>query len=226
MMDELKRLAAIAALETIKTGMIVGLGSGSTASQFIRELGARVQDGLRVQGIPSSEESRRLAEEVGIPLTTLAEHPSIDVTVDGADEVSESLDLTKGLGGALVREKIVAHASNRLIIVVDESKLVDKLGRKTPIPVEVIPFAAVLVQAQLKRWGGDAQPREKDGRVFISDNGNWILDWRYGTIDQPAVLEKQLKAVTGVVDSGIFANAASLVIAATSTGIRKLKRPG
>jgi ribose 5-phosphate isomerase A len=226
MMDELKLQAAIAALEPIKNGMIVGLGSGSTASLFIRELGARVRDGLQVKGIPSSEESRRLAEEVGVPLTTLGEHPSIDVTVDGADEVSEALDLTKGLGGALVREKIVAHASNRLIIVVDESKLVDKLGRKTPIPVEVIPFAAVLVQAQLKRWGGDAQPREKNGKVFISDNGNWILDWRYGTVDQPAVLEKQLKSLTGVVDSGVFANAASLVIAATSTGIRKLQRPG
>jgi ribose 5-phosphate isomerase A len=224
MMDELKRQAAIAALETIKTGMIVGLGSGSTASLFIRELGARVHEGLLVKGIPSSEDSRRLAEEVGVPLTTLAEHPSIDVTVDGADEVSETLDLIKGLGGALVREKIVAHASNRLIIVVDESKLVDKLGRKTPIPVEVIPFSAVLVQAQLKRWGGDVQPREKNGKLFISDNGNWILDWRYGTVDQPAVLEKQLKSLTGVVDSGIFANAASLVIAATSTGIRKLKR--
>src|SRR5881394_1886031 len=126
-MDELKRQAALAALASIKSGMIVGLGSGSTASLFIRELGACVQAGLRVQGIPSSEESRRLAEEVGVPLTTLAEHPIIDVTVDGADEVSEALDLTKGLGGALVREKIVAHASNSVIIVVDESKLVDTL---------------------------------------------------------------------------------------------------
>jgi len=225
-MDELKLQAAIAALDTIKDGMIVGLGSGSTASLFIRELGTRVQGGLRVKGIPSSEESRKLADEVGVPLTTLAEHHSIDVTVDGADEVSESLDLTKGLGGALVREKIVAHASRRVIIVVDESKLVDKLGRKTPIPVEVIPFSAVVVQAQLKRWGGDAQPRVKNGQVFVSDNGNWILDWRYGTVDQPVVLEKQLKSVTGVVDSGIFANVASLVIAATSTGIRKMQRPG
>ena len=224
MMDELKRQAAIAALERIENGMILGLGSGSTASLFIRELGTRVQGGLRVQGIPSSEESRRLAEEVGIPLTTLLEHPRIDVTVDGADEVSESLDLTKGLGGALVREKIVAHASDRVIIVVDESKLVDKLGRKVPIPVEVVPFAAVVVQAQLKRWGGDALLRETNGKVFVSDNGNWILDWRYGTVDQPTVCEKQLKSLTGVVDSGIFANVASLVIAATSTGIRKLQR--
>jgi ribose 5-phosphate isomerase A len=166
MMDELKRQAAIAALEGIKDGMVVGLGSGSTASHFIRELGGRVRAGLRIVGIPSSEESRRLAEGVGVPLTTLLDHPGIDVTVDGADEVSERLDLTKGLGGALVREKIVAHASERIVIVVDETKMVDKLGRKTPIPVEVIPLASPLVLAQLKRWGGEASPREKDGKVF------------------------------------------------------------
>jgi ribose 5-phosphate isomerase A len=225
MMDELKREAAIAALDGIKDGMIVGLGSGSTASHFIRELGGRVRDGLRVHGIPSSEDSRKLAEQLGIPLTTLLDHPVIDVTVDGADEVSEHLDLTKGLGGALVREKIVAHASKRVVIVVDETKLVDKLGRKAPIPVEVIPLASALVQAQLQRWGGVANPRERDGKVFVSDNGNVILDWRYGVVDQPAVLEKQLKSLTGVVDSGIFANVASVVIAATSTGIRKLQRP-
>jgi len=224
MMDELKRQAAVAALDAIKDGMIVGLGSGSTASLFIKELGGRVRGGLRVHGIPSSEDSRRLAEELGIPLTTLLDHPSIDVTVDGADEVSDNLDLTKGLGGALVREKIVAHASKRVVIVVDESKLVDKLGRKAPIPVEVIPLASALVQSQLAHWGGEARPREKGGKVFISDNGNLILDWAAEPIDQPAILEKRLKAMTGVVDSGIFANVASLVIVATSTGIRKLQR--
>ena len=123
MMDDLKKQASIAALEAIKDGMIVGLGTGSTATHFIRELGVRVQAGLRVHGIPTSEESRKLAVEVGIPLTTLREHPIIDVTVDGADEVSDGLDLIKGLGGALVREKVVAHASKKVIIVVDETKL-------------------------------------------------------------------------------------------------------
>ena len=224
-MEELKRQAAIAALDGINNGMIVGLGSGSTASLFIRELGGLVRAGLRILGIPSSEDSRRLAEEVGIPLTTLLDHPSIDVTVDGADEVSDRLDLTKGLGGALVREKIVAHASRRVVIVVDETKLVDQLGRKAPIPVEVIPLASALIQTQLERWGGEARPREKGGKVFMSDNGNLILDWRRGVVDQPAALEKQLKSLTGVVDSGIFANVASVVIVATSTGIRKLQRP-
>ena len=224
MMDELKRQAAVAALESVKDDMILGLGTGSTAAHFIRELGARVRNGLRVHGIPTSEESRRLADEVGVPLTTLADHPLIDVTVDGADEVSESLDLIKGLGGALVREKIVAHSSKHLIIVVDESKLTGKLGRKAPIPVEVIPFAVDVVRALLIQWGGEPKLRQRDGKPFVSDNGNHILDWWHGLIDQPWALEKQIKGVTGVVDSGIFAGVANEVIAATSSGIRQFKR--
>ena len=224
MMDELKRQAAVAALESVKDDMILGLGTGSTAAHFIRELGARVRNGLRVHGIPTSEESRRLADEVGVPLTTLADHPLIDVTVDGADEVSESLDLIKGLGGALVREKIVAHSSKHLIIVVDESKLTGKLGLKAPIPVEVIPFAVDVVRALLIQWGGEPKLRQRDGKPFVSDNGNHILDWWHGLIDQPWALEKQIKGVTGVVDSGIFAGVANEVIAATSSGIRQFKR--
>jgi len=224
MMDELKKQASIAALEAIKDGMIVGLGTGSTATHFIRELGVRVQAGLRVHGIPTSEESRKLAVEVGIPLTTLREHPIIDVTVDGADEVSDGLDLIKGLGGALVREKIVAHASKKVIIVVDETKLTGRLGLKAPIPVEVVPFAIEVVRGQLTLWRGEAKLREKEGKPFLSDNGNYILDWWHGPIDQPWALEKQIKGVTGIVDSGIFANVASQVIAATSAGIRKLQR--
>ena len=224
MMDELKKQAAITALDAVKNGMIVGLGTGSTASHFIRELGARVKQGLRVHGIPTSEESRKLAAEVGVPLTTLGEHPSIDVTVDGADEVSDSLDLIKGLGGALVREKVVAHASRQVIIVVDESKLTGRLGLKAPIPVETVSFAVDVVRAQLILWGGDAKIREKEGKPFVSDNGNFILEWWHWGIDQPWELEKQIKGVTGVVDSGIFANVASQVIAATSTGIRKMQR--
>src|SRR5437899_4696350 len=147
MSDQLKRQAAVEALDEVHDGMIVGLGTGSTAAHFIRELG-RAQ--LKVAGIPTSEESRRLAEQAGIRLTTFKEHPRIDVTVDGADEVSPELDLIKGLGGALVREKIVAHASDRVVIIVDESKLVDRLGKRTVIPIEVIPLAVprVLVLVQ------------------------------------------------------------------------------
>ena len=224
-MDDLKKQASIAALEAIKDGMIVGLGTGSTATHFIRELGVRVQAGLRVHGIPTSEESRKLAVEVGIPLTTLREHLIIDVTVDGADEVSDGLDLIKGLGGALVREKVVAHASKKVIIVVDETKLTGRLGVKAPIPIEVVPFALEVARGQLILWGGEAKLREKEGNPFLSDNGNYILDWWHGPIDQPWALEKQIKGVTGIVDSGIFANVASQVIAATSSGIRKLQRP-
>src|SRR5215470_4262758 len=165
MSDDLKRQAALAALGEIRDGMIVGLGSGSTASIFIRELGKAKFD---VLGIPTSEESARIAREVGVRLTTFNDHPDIDVTIDGADEVSPELHLTKGLGGALVREKIVAHASKRVVIIVDESKLVPKLGSKTAIPVEVIPLAVPGVLLQLKQ----AVVREKNGRPFISDNGN------------------------------------------------------
>ncbi|HLH29558.1 MAG TPA: ribose-5-phosphate isomerase RpiA [Terriglobia bacterium] len=214
MSDDLKRQAALAALAEIRDGMVVGLGSGSTASIFIRELGkAR----LNVVGIPTSEESGRIAQEVGVRLTTFNDHPEIDVTVDGADEVSPDLQLTKGLGGALVREKIVAHASKRVIIIVDESKLVQKLGSKTVIPVEVIPLAVPRLLHQLKH----AVIREKNGKVFVSDNGNNILDWKSGPIDDPAGVEKQLKSMTGVVDSGIFANVASVVIVAGAAGIQR-----
>ncbi len=214
MSDDPKRQAALAALEEIRDGMIVGLGSGSTASIFIRELGkAR----LNVLGIPTSEESARIAREVGVPLTTFGDHAVIDVTVDGADEVSPELHLTKGLGGALVREKIVAHASKRVIIVVDESKLVQKLGLKTVIPVEVIPLAVPRILLELTV----ATVRTKNGKTFISDNGNCTVDWKSGPIDDPVAVEKQLKAMTGVVDSGIFANVADLVIVAGSSGIQR-----
>jgi ribose 5-phosphate isomerase A len=222
MTDDLKKQAALAALDEIRSGMIVGLGSGSTAALFIRELGGRVRGGLKVAGIPTSEESRRIAEEVGVPLTSFEQNPQIDVTIDGADEVSPDLHLTKGLGGALVREKIVAHASRRVVIIVDESKLVEHLGTKTPIPIEVIPLAVPRVLLQLKEIGGEARIREKNGRPFVSDNGNTILDWNHGAIDEPASLEKQLKLITGIVDSGIFANVAKCVIVAGGSGIRKL----
>jgi ribose 5-phosphate isomerase A len=217
MSDELKRQAARAALDELRDGMVVGLGSGSTASIFIRELG---KSRLKVLGIPTSEESRRLAIEVGVPLTSFNEHPDIDVTVDGADEVSPQLDLIKGLGGALVREKIVAHASKRVVIIVDERKMVERLGTKTAIPVEVIPLAVPRVLLQLK----GAHVRERNGQPIVSDNSNTIVDWNHGEIENPAVLEKELKMMTGVVDSGIFAGVASCVIVAGGTGILRLAR--
>ena len=152
-----------------------------------------------------------------MPLTTFSDHPDIDVTVDGADEVSPELHLTKGLGGALVREKIVAHASKRVVIVVDESKLVEKLGLKTVIPVEVIPLAVPRILLQLEH----GTVRTKNGTTFVSDNGNYTVDWKSGPIDDPVAVEKQLKAMTGVVDSGIFADVADLVIVAGASGIQR-----
>src|ERR1700758_1220289 len=211
MNNDLKLQAALAALDEIQDGMVVGLGSGSTASIFIRELG---KAGLKVLGIPTSEESRKIAEEVGVRLTTFNEHPEIDVTVDGADEVSPELHLTKGLGGALVREKIVAHASKRVVIIVDESKLVPKLGSKTVIPIEVIPLAVPRVLRELQH----ASVRARDGKTFVSDNGNHTLDWKSGPIEDPEAVEKHLKAMTGVVDSGIFTGVADIVIVAGSSG--------
>ena len=153
-------------------------------------------------------------------LTTFNDHPVIDVTVDGADEVSPELHLTKGLGGALVREKIVAHAATRVVIIVDESKLVQKLGSKTVVPVEVIPLAVPRILLQLK----NTIIREKSGEPFVTDNGNNILDWKSGPIEDPAAVEKELKAMTGVVDSGIFADVANVVIIAGSSGIQRREK--
>jgi ribose 5-phosphate isomerase A len=224
MSDHLKRIAAQEAVREIRDGMIVGLGTGSTAAHFIRLLGERVRAGLNIRAIPTSENSAALAHEEGIALTTFEQHPTLDLTVDGADEVSPELDLIKGLGGALVREKVVAHASRRVLIVVDEGKLVDRLGTRTVIPVEAIPFAADLVVLQLQKWGGSASIRQKNGRHFISDNGNCVIDWSHGLVDNALEMEKRIKAVTGVVDSGIFAGIASSVISAGPSGIRRMDR--
>jgi ribose 5-phosphate isomerase A len=217
MTTDLKTMAAMAAMEEVRDGMVVGLGSGSTAFIFIRELG---NAGFDVVGIPASEESRRLAIEAGLRLTTFEEAPAIDLTVDGADEVSPELDLLKGRGGAMVREKIVAHASKRVVIIVDEGKLVKRLGDNSSIPVEVIPLAAPRVLRQLH----GAQIRKKDGDPFSSDNGNLILDWKHGVIENPSALERDLKAMTGVVDSGIFSGVADCVIVAGRDGVRRLFR--
>jgi ribose 5-phosphate isomerase A len=221
MSDEFKRQAAIAAVDEVRDGMIVGLGTGSTATYFIRELGSKH---LNIVAIPTSEASGKLAREVGIRLTHFGETPAIDVTVDGADEVSPQLDLIKGLGGALVREKVVARASGRVVIIVDESKLVPQLGSRCVIPVEVVPFAVDVVIRRLMEWGGVPQIRQKDGKPFVSDNGNLVLDWQHGPIDNPTALEKQIKEITGVVDSGLFCGIANLVIVAGADGFRKLKR--
>ena len=225
MSDSLKYKASIAALDEVKTGMTVGLGTGSTVTHFIRELGSRVRDGLDVTAIATSLQSEKLAIEVGVPIVTFKEKRELDITVDGADEVSPELHLVKGLGGALVREKIVATASHRLVIVVDDSKLVDQLGTRVPVPVEVVPFAAVIVMHQLGEIGGEPRLRVSSGnQPFVSDNGNHVVDWHFGPILNPPLVERQLKSVSGVVDSGIFSDLADRVIVAGGKGLEILDR--
>ena len=224
MNDALKYKAAMAALDEVESGMVLGLGTGSTVTHFIRELGARVRDGLEVSTIATSRQSEKLAQEVGVRVVTFAELKVLDITVDGADEVSPELHLVKGLGGALVREKIVAKASRRVVIVVDESKIVDQLGTRVPVPVEVVPFATDIVLHQLARIGGEPKVRVEQGKPFVSDNGNHIVDWLFGPIPDPPSIEQQLKSVSGVVDSGIFSNVADRVIVAGVSGLRTLDR--
>ena len=224
MTESLKYQAAVAAVDEVQEGMAVGLGTGSTVTHFINALGARVQSGLKITAIPSSEQSDQLAREVGIPIVGFDEQTVLDVTIDGADEVSPELDLIKGLGGALVREKIGVKASRRVVIVVDETKLVRQLGTKASIPVEIIPMATAFVAKILTSIGGDPGLRTRDGVPFVSDNGNHVIDWYFGPLVEPAALEARLKLMSGVVDSGIFAGVADRVIVAGANGLRDMVR--
>ncbi len=221
--DTLKQQAADAAVAAVEDGMVLGLGTGSTAALAVVALGARVRQGLRVIGIPTSERTRAQAKGLGIPLTTLADHPAIDLTIDGADEVhTATLDLIKGLGGALLREKIVAAASRRMIVIVDESKLVPRLGG-VRLPVEVVAFGWESTAVRVRALGIDAVPRMVDGSLYRTDGGNMILDCQQ-PIPNPALLATQLKAITGVVETGLFIGMATRIIAGTPAGPRILER--
>jgi ribose 5-phosphate isomerase A len=193
--------------------MVVGLGSGSTTAFAVEAVAARVASGLRVVVIPSSEATAALARQLGVPLTSFAEHRHIDVTIDGADQIERgTLDLIKGLGGALLREKIVASASDRMIVIVDETKLVDRLGPGTPLPVEIIPFGW---QATLDRLSTlDCEPRLRvvGDKPYTTDNGNYIIDCTMAEIPDPSALEARLCAIVGVVESGLFVGFASQVV--------------
>lgn len=221
---DLKERAAREAVALVNDGMVVGLGSGSTASIAIRLLGERVKDGMRIVGIPTSADSERLGKEVGITIGELREYPVVSLTIDGADEVDPELNLIKGLGGALVREKIVASATEMEVIVVDESKLVDFLGQKAPLPVEIVKFAHDATVRRLKEFDCEPKLRLKDGQLFVTDNGNYIADCRFKRIDDPRTLEAELNLVPGVVDNGLFVGIADRVIVASKDGIRKLER--
>ena len=210
------------ALRFVKPGHVVGLGTGHAASAFIRALGA---SGIAVRGVPTSGPAEELARSVGIPIVTLAEAGKIDVDLDGADEVDPRLDLIKGYGGALVREKIVAASSRRFVVLVGYEKLVKKLGDRGIIPVEVVPFGLPLVTAKIRALGMKPHVRETDGKEFITDNGNLILDCAVKKIASAARLDRELLAIPGVVGTGIFIAMANVVLVAEASGkIRTLKR--
>lgn len=222
--DVLKRAAAEAAVGLVQDGMVVGLGTGSTAAFAIEALAKRHRDGLRFVGIPTSERTAAQAIAAGITLTSFAERRRIDLTIDGADEVERgTLNLIKGLGGALLREKIVAAASRRLAIIIDAIKLVDQLGTSVPVPVEVVAFGLEATQAALEALGAGVTLRHAPaGEPFVTDGGNRILDCRFGPIADPARLEDRIRRIVGVVECGLFINRADSVFVADSTGVRRL----
>ena len=229
-MDELKRQAAARALEHVRDGMKLGLGTGSTAKQFVDLLGEKVRAGLNVVGVPTSEATRIQAEQCGIRLTTLDDIDRIDLTVDGADEIDSALNAVKGGGGALLREKIVAAASDRMIVIADESKWVDVLGR-FPFPVEVIPFGLAATQrAMVKAFaesGNSGQMgvrKSKDGHVFVTDGGHWIVDAQLGRITGAPRLAALLNSIPGVVEHGLFIGLVSTAMLAGPQGIRVIER--
>jgi ribose 5-phosphate isomerase A len=213
-----------AASRLVESGMKVGLGTGRAATAFVEALAERVRaSGLEIVGVPTSEATRALAERLGLRLATLAEVGTLDLTVDGADEVSPALDLVKGLGGALVREKIVAASSRRLVIVVGADKLVERLGVRTPLPVEVVPFGRALCERRVAALGGRGEIRG-GATPFVSDNGNFVLDCRFPGIADPAALDRSLREIPGVVGTGLFVGMADRVLVQDGETIRTLER--
>jgi len=200
------------ALEFVSAGDVVGLGSGHASAEFITELGQRVRAGLNVRGVATSRASEDLARQVGIPIVTLGEGLPLALTVDGADEVDPNLDLIKGYGRALVREKIVAAASHRLVILVGPGKEVPVLGSRGKLPVEVVPFAVALCQERLMKLGSSPVLYEEDGKPFVTDNGNYILDCQIARIVHPRQFEEELRAIPGVVGTGLFLGMAHTVL--------------
>ncbi|MFO1162267.1 MAG: ribose-5-phosphate isomerase RpiA [Reyranellaceae bacterium] len=225
--DDLKRAAATAAVELVRDGMIVGLGTGSTAAFAVEALARRHAQGLRFVGIPTSERTAAQAKAAGLPLSSLAERRQIDLTIDGADEVEHgTLNLIKGLGGALLREKIVAAASHRLAIIVDNSKLVDRLGSRAPVPVEIVPFGREATQDSLEALGASAALRlAAPDKPFVTDGGHYILDCRFAPIADPSRLEQRIREIVGVVECGLFISRAHMVFVADPHGVQRLDSP-
>jgi ribose 5-phosphate isomerase A len=223
-----KRLAAERAVELIQPGMVIGLGSGSTSALMVRRLAALRGEGklTQVVGVPTSLETESLARSLGVPLTTLEEHPRLDLAIDGADEVDPDLSLIKGGGGALLREKIVAQASRRLIIVVDAGKLSPRLGTRWAVPVEVLPFGWRSQALFLEELGARVTRREaRDGAPYRTDQSNFILDCAFGSITHPAELATKLEARAGIVEHGLFIGLTSELIVAGPQGVEHRHRP-
>lgn len=212
-----KQLVGEKATEYIKDGMVVGLGTGSTAYFAIQKIGQMVREGLKIQGVPTSKATEQMALELNIPLLKMDEVTSIDVTIDGADEFDPNKQLIKGGGGALLREKIVASITKFYICIADHNKKSDCLG-SYPLPVEVTPFAWEVTRMQLAQLGCEPKLRMKDGEVFVTDNGNYILDCKFERIDNPAELNLKLNQLPGVVENGLFTNMASIIICNTPEG--------
>jgi ribose 5-phosphate isomerase A len=221
--DVEKEAAARASLSFVHDGAIVGLGSGSTATDVIRLLGERVRAGLKIRGIPTSRQTGELATALGIPLTTFGQIQEIDVTIDGADEFDAQLSLIKGGGGALLHEKVVAWASRQLVIVADSSKQVPVLG-SFPVPIEVIAFAEPLVKRRVEAIGASVQLRQSNDRPFVTDEGHHILDCRFGQIPDATALARKLSDMPGVVEHGLFIDMASIVLVARGSEVTELHR--
>jgi ribose 5-phosphate isomerase A len=223
--QQFKQAAAESAVALVEDGMILGLGTGSTAKLAVEALGRRVQSGLRVIGVPTSEFTGNQARSLGIPISPLDDHPAIDLTIDGADEVELGpLNLIKGRGGALLREKIVASASKRLVIIVDESKLVERLGAHFALPVEVIPFGWHVAARKLGELGAKVELRSgPDGKPYVTDSGHYIVDCAFGPIESPAKLECELNNMVGIVEHGLFLGMAAQVIVAGQSGVKVLQ---
>jgi ribose 5-phosphate isomerase A len=222
-----KQQAAERALQYVQSGMALGLGTGSTAKHVLEALAQRLLDGrLRdIVGVPTSEAAAALARQLGIPLTTLEQHPRLDLAIDGADEIDPALNLIKGLGGALLREKIVAASAERFIIIADETKPVPQLGTRAPLPVEVVAFGLPLATRRLAELGSSpALRRTADGRAFRTDEGHVILDCRFAGIGDVAALNAAIKAIPGVVEHGMFIGMASVALVGGAGGVATLVR--
>jgi ribose 5-phosphate isomerase A len=222
--EEMKKLAGEKSVEFIEDGMILGLGTGSTVEYMLKKLGEEIKKGLNIKGIPTSMHTKKMARELGIPLTTLDENPVIDLTIDGADEVDSELNLIKGGGGALTREKLIAFHSNKIIIIIDDTKVVKALGIDFPLPVEVLKYGWGSTKVSLEEFSCMVELRQIMNQPFITDNSNYILDCDFEHIEEPAQLERDLNCIPGVVENGLFIGLADEVIVGSKQGIMTLEK--